>query len=320
MRRVIAANTNNFHAHKTRLGWSGFGGVSAGEFFGRRPGRGRGGAKKFIKKPVIEPESITRSLTMEMPEAVEQIGQRFAHLRQQYGLTQTEAAARLGISRSALSQIENGQTQPSFSTLRRAAAVYRVNYTYLMEGKGSSGSTDVAGQSERVIAVTVDETNEPNIVFVPVKAQAGYAHHRLEPQYLSKYPSFSLPGPAFRNESFRAFEAAGDSMAPTIHNGDTLICSYLSNWRHIWPDNLYVIVLQDDVLVKRMAGQSETSLRLASDNADYGTMELDYRDIVEIWKVYAKLTRVMSPPSKAHASASMQALVDLLRGTKSSGE
>jgi transcriptional regulator with XRE-family HTH domain len=253
--------------------------------------------------------------TPEQPEA--HIGRRFARLREHLQLSQTAAADALGISRSALWQIEKGQTLPSYETLRRARRVFRTSYMYLMEGQEDDDTAaaapapaagaaaappqkDWSGETERVVAVTVDTQNNPNIILVPVKAQAGYARARLEPEFLQSYPAFNLPGIQFRNATFRAFEVAGDSMHPTIHNGDILICSYISNWTHLWPGELYVIVLQDDVLVKRIM-QTDTStgrIKLRSDNDFYEPFELGLDEVVEIWKVYAKLTQYLPAPDR----------------------
>lgn len=58
-------------------------------------------------------------------------------LRKQDRLTQTEAARRMGITRSALSMYETGQREPDFETLEVIADFYNVDMNTLMGGSPS---------------------------------------------------------------------------------------------------------------------------------------------------------------------------------------
>jgi hypothetical protein len=53
-----------------------------------------------------------------------------------------------------------------------------------------------------------------------------------------------------------------------------------------------VVVLSDDVLVKRLARLDEPSgrMELQSDNSFYGNVRLDTREVAELWRVQARLT------------------------------
>lgn len=230
------------------------------------------------------------------PTALGSFGERLSALRRKQNLTQTEAAKLLGISRPALSQLESGASMPSFETLRKAHEVYGASYDYLLEGKAEKVSKQ--NRPDKIVSITVDSHNDPNIVLVPVKAQAGYAKARLQDEAFQHYPVFNLPGHQYRNQSFRAFEATGDSMEPTISSGDILICTQVANWKHLWPGELFVLVLYDDVLVKRVQHlrTEANSVRLQSDNSFYQPFELELSEVVEIWRVYAKLTQNLPAP------------------------
>ena len=56
---------------------------------------------------------------------IERIGKRIAHLRQEQGWTQQALAARLGISRVAISHIELDLTVPSERTIALLAGVFK---------------------------------------------------------------------------------------------------------------------------------------------------------------------------------------------------
>ena len=52
-------------------------------------------------------------------------------LRTQKGLTQPELAAKLGISRSAISMYERGEREPDTATMESIAALFGVDMNYL---------------------------------------------------------------------------------------------------------------------------------------------------------------------------------------------
>lgn len=58
--------------------------------------------------------------------AIDLVGPRLRRVREQRGLTLTEAADRTGISKSTLSRLETGQRRPSLELLLPLAQVYRV--------------------------------------------------------------------------------------------------------------------------------------------------------------------------------------------------
>ncbi len=58
--------------------------------------------------------------------ALDQVGPRLRRVRDQRGLTLTEAAQRTGMSKSTLSRLETGQRRPSLELLLPLAQAYRV--------------------------------------------------------------------------------------------------------------------------------------------------------------------------------------------------
>src|SRR6185295_16692973 len=58
--------------------------------------------------------------------ALDLVGPRLRAVREQRGVTLTEAADRTGISKSTLSRLENGQRRPSLELLLPLAQAYRV--------------------------------------------------------------------------------------------------------------------------------------------------------------------------------------------------
>jgi transcriptional regulator with XRE-family HTH domain len=220
---------------------------------------------------------------------------RLKELLFRLNLNQQAFAEKLGVSQSAVSQVLRDKTKLSFDTLQKIADVYQVNLNWLVAGQGEMFPAAAAGG---ILAVTVDNTEQPNIVMVPVKAQAGYASQRLEATFLQELPAFHLPLERFRQGTYRGFEVAGDSMEPTLFQDDMLICSYVEQINWLRDMHLYVFVTPGDVLVKRPRNLLRTQgyVELLSDNTFYPPIQLAPEDISEVWQVHARLTTNFRKP------------------------
>jgi transcriptional regulator with XRE-family HTH domain len=61
-----------------------------------------------------------------------EFGKRLASMREDAGLSQSALARRVGTSQSAISQIESGERNPSFETIRQIADALGVTPAYLV--------------------------------------------------------------------------------------------------------------------------------------------------------------------------------------------
>ncbi len=66
-----------------------------------------------------------------------EIGKRIKNLRKKINFNQGEFVKGLNIKRSALSQIENGNLQPSLELIQRIVSKYKIPYNWLLEGNPS---------------------------------------------------------------------------------------------------------------------------------------------------------------------------------------
>ncbi|MFC4783948.1 helix-turn-helix domain-containing protein [Nocardioides sp. MAHUQ-72] len=93
-------------------------------------------------------------------EALDLVGPRLRRVREQRGLTLTEAAERTGISKSTLSRLENGQRRPSLELLLPLAQVYRVPIDDLV-GAPEVGDPRIRLKPRRVNGRTVLPLTRP---------------------------------------------------------------------------------------------------------------------------------------------------------------
>ncbi len=88
------------------------------------------------------------------------VGPRLRRVREQRGLTLTDAAARTGISKSTLSRLENGQRRPSLELLLPLAQTYRVPVDDLV-GAPEVGDPRIRLKPRRVNGRTVLPLTRP---------------------------------------------------------------------------------------------------------------------------------------------------------------
>src|SRR3546814_7467339 len=105
-------------------------------------------------------------------------------------------------------------------------------------------SSDLGGNL-RVLAISVDKSNNENVEFVPVKAKAGYASGGYsDPEYIAGLPRFSIPNLP-RNGTYRIFPITGDSMLP-VPDGSEVTGRFIEDWRALKTDTPCVVVRAEE--------------------------------------------------------------------------
>jgi transcriptional regulator with XRE-family HTH domain len=232
------------------------------------------------------------------------IGARIKALRLQNGLSQDEFGTPIGLSRSAVSQIESGQTYPSIDSLEKIVKHYSTSWNALMAGESLQLSSPKA--EVRTIVSSVSNSGNENISLVPIKAQAGYLLGAQQAEYIESLSTFWLPG--LNNGVYRAFEISGYSMLADrigFYPGDIAICEYVESLQEIKDGQVYVLVNNapevDNIVLKRCLNYLDKGgvIICKSDNKDpqYPTFPIQAENIKEVWKFKAKVTRQAPEPS-----------------------
>ncbi len=202
----------------------------------------------------------------------------------------------------SLSEIFKGRRDVTIELLRKSVETYQLNPIYLMMGEGTMFLTGEENSGFRLLTIVTDGQDDERIVHVPIPAQAGYAGEVLDPEFVESLPTYTLPDYKYRIGTHRSFDVCGDSMEPTLFEGDKVICSFLepSLWEGTVKDNyVYVVVTRGDVLVKRVFNfmKEEKALELASDNDFYEPYKIPIEDVREIWYVRAKISPFLPSPN-----------------------
>jgi phage repressor protein C with HTH and peptisase S24 domain len=211
-------------------------------------------------------------------------------------------ALTLGYLPQSLSEILKGRRDVTIELLRKAIEVYNFNPNYIFTGEGTMFINPEDNKGFRLLPIITDKENEERIVHVPVPAQAGYAGERLDTVFFQELPTYSLPDYKYRVGTHRSFDVSGDSMEPTLFEGDKVVCSYVEPnfWENSVRDNfVYVVVTRGDVLIKRVFNKirENRSIELHSDNDFYQPYQIAVSDVRELWYVRAKISPFLPSPS-----------------------
>ncbi|MEH6408274.1 MAG: LexA family transcriptional regulator [Leeuwenhoekiella sp.] len=244
---------------------------------------------------------------------------RFKQIREEQNLTQTEFAEALGIKNST-ADIERGRTKLSGQIVTELLRLYNVNPLWLFGFSNqkllNAGKGDVSPK-----VVTVDASDNENLVLVNQKAAAGYPHNVQDLDWYQQLPAFDLPLPQYRNATYRGFQIEGDSMLPNFYPDDWVLGKAISNMDEASNNKVYVVVLPDAVVVKKLQKLPNPSkILLISLNQEYLPFEVNVSDIQEIWQVNSKLTFHLDTPSESgllrELQQSMEELKSQVRGLK----
>lgn len=252
-------------------------------------------------------------------------------IRNRIGLKQAEIAEKVGITSSTWSNYEVGKSEPNTDVIVKIASALEVSVDELLTSKSrdapliseaketykrtpkrtpfstpnSKNPAPLEGVFRAPSVITVDSQEKENVLFVPVKAHAGYLVGYADQEYIGSLPAYSLPGLA--HGTYRMFEVLGHSMVPTIHESDVIVARWVENLLEIRDNRVYVVLTQaQGVVVKRVINrvQTEGKLILNSDNqrhaGDYPPIIIEPEQILEIWYAVAYMSRQMREPGELY--------------------
>jgi phage repressor protein C with HTH and peptisase S24 domain len=166
--------------------------------------------------------------------------------------------------------------------------------------------------------ITVDYSSNENVVYVPVKARAGYLLGYGDAEYVASLSAYRLPG--LTNATYRMFEVDGPSMAPNIMAGDKVIGEWVDQLERIRDNRVYIVVSGEGVVIKRVLNRVKDrgKLVLKSDTInhrrEYPTYELDIAEVKELWYCRLNLSSDFSEPAEVyHRIADLEAEATSMR-------
>ncbi len=238
---------------------------------------------------------------------------RFKKVREEQNYTQQSFAELLDIGLSTV-DIERGKTKIPGKAIMRLLKDFQINPLWLF-GESFQQYVVINGRDVSPKVITIKEDNTETIVLVNQKAAAGYPHNIQDVDWYQTLPIFNFPLPEYRNATYRGFQVEGDSMLPNIHPNDWVLGRSVSNVTEASDNKIYIVVLHDSVLVKKLQKTNDSSkIRLISLNEEYLPIEVNIVDIQELWQVNSKLTFGIDEPSGSNLLKELQQSMEDLKG------
>lgn len=222
---------------------------------------------------------------------------RFKEVRDDHNFTQSEFANMLGIKNST-ADIERGRTKLSGKVVAELLRQFGINPLWLF-GESRQKYLELSRKDVSPKVISLNSAENENIVLVNVKAAAGYPHNVQDVDWYQQLPAFDMPLPEYRNATYRGFQVEGDSMLPNLRSGEWVLGKAVPNIEETTNNKIYVVVLYDSVLVKKLQKLPDPSkIVLVSANEEYLPIEINVSDIQELWQVNSRLTFNLDAPSE----------------------
>ncbi|MEM6319773.1 MAG: S24 family peptidase [Bacteroidota bacterium] len=176
----------------------------------------------------------------------------------------------------------------TYEQAKKLCAAYRVSESFMFQGQGKPFNGQLPKQDRLAMALGIDFP--PNILFTNVEA---FSSNTVGVDLLEENDRFHIPGLL---GDLVAFNINGNSMAPTIHTGDMVICNPIETVQEMKDNEIYAVVTNQSVWVKRVQKCFDsygrwTHLKLISDNYhEFDPFLVEIKEVRKLLKVKRKLT------------------------------
>lgn len=239
---------------------------------------------------------------------------RFKKVREEQNYTQQSFAELLGIG-TTTADIERGKTKISGKAVMELLNLFNINPLWLF-GKSFTQYVNINGGDVSPKVITLDVEERETIALVNQKAAAGYPHNIQDVDWYESLPAFNIPLPQYRNATYRGFQVEGDSMLPNIRPNEWVLGKAVSSITEATDSKIYIVVLKDSVLVKKLqkVPSNPGKIRLISLNPEYIPIDVDIKDVLELWMVNSKLTFGIDEPTDSSLLRQLQQSMEDLKG------
>lgn len=212
------------------------------------------------------------------------ISDRLRARANQLGLAPAQIAEMAGVNRSFVYDILRGRSaRPKLATLRKVAEALQVDVAWLMHGQGEvEGITPYAINPDESFVAIAQATPRPSMGGGAV-VEDGYEQPSRSYHFRRSWIKRQLRASP---SQLRIMRLEGDSMLPTLHDGDTV----LVDMTRTVPAPTGIFVLHDGMglVAKRLelvADSTPPKIRILSDNPLYSPYEQMIEDIRIIGRI-----------------------------------
>ena len=188
---------------------------------------------------------------------------------------QREFANILGFSTSYLSEVESGKTKPSLELLVKISEYTKYSLHWLVTGKGPmiiEPSESMVTEGSALYGEREQYTFIPYAVSLyGMRSESGGIEGGATP-YAFRRTWLQSKG---KLEKFVLFAVKGDSMDPTIADGDCVLID--RSKKQVVAGTLYALRTKAAIMVKRLQPTGGARIKVMSDNKLYDSYEIDLK-------------------------------------------
>jgi len=205
------------------------------------------------------------------------IGVRIREARLAKSLEQARLAAKLDIATRTLQRWEKGEQIPAGNYLMKIAKHTDVSAHWLLTGEGEMYVRD--HPVPNILPLPTGRYKKIQLVSLPLLSSVpgGAPSLTFHPDYVERYISVD----DVNDSQAFALEVKGNSMAPRIEDGDTIVVSPKLDIRN---GDICVVRVSDEDTVKKIKIE-EQLVYLIPLNPEYEPMAVKKKDITFMWKV-----------------------------------
>ncbi|MEO1629089.1 MAG: S24 family peptidase, partial [Bacteroidota bacterium] len=183
-----------------------------------------------------------------------------------------------------------GKRTITYEQSKKMCAHFNISEAFMFQGIGTPFEQPKIPDPEKRLAMALGINFSPNILFTNVEA---FASNTVGVDLLEENERFHIPG---LQGDLVAFNINGESMSPTILAGDMVICTPLKDRNEMVDDDIYAVVSNQSVWVKRVRRCFDkygrwTHLKLISDNhLEYDPFIIELNEVRKLLRVKRRLT------------------------------
>jgi transcriptional regulator with XRE-family HTH domain len=231
-----------------------------------------------------------QELNRRFKKVYHQLEERQVIVKNDRSKSQSAFAEKLGTKGHIINAYLNDKRKITYEQVKYLCTHFSVSEAFMFQGIGEPFEETILPDPEQRLAMALGINFSPNILFTNVEA---FASNTIGVDLLEENEWFRIPGV---NGDLVAFNINGDSMKPTISSGDMVICSPLENTDTMIDNEIYAVVTNQSVWVKRVQRCYDrhnhwTHLRLISDNhEEYDPFIIEINEVRRLLKVKRRLT------------------------------
>ncbi len=234
----------------------------------------------------INRQELNRRFKLVFEQLIER-GQIVKNHRQK---SKSAFAEKLGTKSHILNLYLKNERKITYEQAKKLCQYFGVSEQYMFQGIGEPFSSTKLPDPEKRLRMALGIDFPPNILFTNTEA---FASDTIGVDLWEENERFRIPG---MTGDLVAFYINGASMKPTIDAGDMVICSPIAGENDFEEDQVYAIVSNTCVWVKRLQKCFDrhgkwTHLRLISDNhEEYDPFIIELSEVRRILKVTRRIT------------------------------